>query len=200
MMIGTRNVTSRLSGSLSRAFIESGSARARRDAVATTKRMSSSPNAFQAPTSRGRACSSPPAIRRPSARIATTMSPQPPGPGRPGGAHLRQALLGRAADCQTPTEIVEQPERGHERGVGLAGARAVAAAQLEKRRAVLGGHAPPGEIAAAHDVRRHEREDRADLSARGGTVGAAVEARNLPDLDLVGIATRRAGGPDDRAF
>jgi hypothetical protein len=40
MMNGTRNVTKRLSGRCSSAFIDSGSAMASRNAVATTKRMS----------------------------------------------------------------------------------------------------------------------------------------------------------------
>src|SRR5438445_6355144 len=83
------------------------------------------------------------------------------GLGRP---HLRQALVRGTADGEAAAEVVEQAELGDQRGVGLAGARAVAATQLLKRRAVLGGDAAPGEVAAAHDVGRDEREDRPDLA------------------------------------
>src|SRR5439155_24340946 len=78
MRSGTRKVGKRLRGRRRSAFIESGSARASRDAVATTKRMSIKPSVFHRPTNQ---ClgSSFPAASRPKARVATMMSPHPPG-------------------------------------------------------------------------------------------------------------------------
>src|SRR5262249_37400453 len=89
-------------------------------------------------------------------------------------------------------QVVEQAEFGHERSVSLAGPRAVAPAQLAERGAMLGRHTPADEIAAAHDVRRDEGEDGADLPARGVAVGPAVEARDLPDLDVVRFPAHRS--------
>ena len=97
-------------------------------------------------------------------------------------------------------EVVEQAELGDERGVDLARARAVAAAQLEQRPAVLRRHAATREIPAAHHVRRHERQDRADLPAGGVAVGVTVQTRDLPDLDLVRLPPGRARRLQDRSL
>src|SRR5262249_50274897 len=113
---------------------------------------------------------------------------------------LRQALFRRPTDRVAPREVLEEPEPLDQVRVRLARSRAVVRTELLDRVAELGRYAGGEGIARPDDVASDEREDLAERAPRALAVVAAVESRDVPDLDRVGMASRRLSATTDDSF